>query len=102
MAAHALTVQHGDDLAAADFATLATVRRTLLGLLEHGCITELDIYASSTETTWSYRRGTEDPGGIMAGIVDLVRALEPGWPFRVDGPPLPGADAERIAELEGE
>lgn len=79
---HTLTVWHGDDLAGGEVRTLMTVRRTLTGMLHHGFISDFETHATSTETTWSYHRGTEDPGGIMRGLMDLLETLEPGWPYR--------------------
>jgi hypothetical protein len=73
-----LAVRHGDDLGRADFDALQTIRRTLLGLMGHGLIAELNTYSDHDMTEWSFRPGTEDPDGIMAGLLDTVRAIGPG------------------------
>ena len=76
---YGLTVSHGDDMGAADFRVLATMRRTLLGLMSHGFIGALETHADSTTTTWSFEAGSEDPGEILAGLVDTVKTLAPWW-----------------------
>lgn len=74
---YALSATHGDDLSGADHRALATIRRTMLGLLEHGFITELNTYSGACVTEWSYLPGTEHPDQILAGLVDTVRAIAP-------------------------
>ena len=73
-----LAVRHGDDLGKADTEVLQIIRRTLLGLLGHGVITELNTYSDHVMTEWSFRPGSEDPGGIMVALLDTVRVIAPG------------------------
>lgn len=80
---HYLTAWHGDQLTGGDFRTLETVRRTLLGLMSHGTVADFETYSNSTETTWSYNAGDEDPAGIMLGLVDTLRVMAPGWAVSV-------------------
>jgi hypothetical protein len=81
---YSLTAEHGDVLDGEDFQTLQVIRRTLLGLMEHGFIRELNTYSDSTSTQWSYIRGSEDPAQTMAGLVDTVKALAPDWDIEVE------------------
>jgi hypothetical protein len=77
-----LTARHGDDLAEADFAALGTMRRTLLGLLDHGSIVELNTYSGTGETVWSYQEGDEDGSGVMLGLLTVLKAVAPDdWIF---------------------
>jgi hypothetical protein len=81
-----LTVKHGDDLDQAEADALQVIRRTLLGLMGHGFITDLNTYGNSDLTQWSYQRGTEDPGGIMAGLLDTLQVIAlPHWVIEVSG-----------------
>lgn len=72
-----LAVRHGD-LRKADTEVLQIIRRTLLGLAGHGVITEVDTYSDDVTTQWSFRPGSEDPGGIMVGLLDTLRVIAPG------------------------
>jgi hypothetical protein len=47
-------------------------------MLGHGFIADLNTYSDHDTTEWSFRPGTEDPAGIMAGLLDTVRAIAPG------------------------
>ena len=83
---YALSATHGDDLNGADHKALATIRRTMLGLLEHGFITELNTYSGACVTEWSFLAGSEHPGQILEGLADTVRAIAPdGWIVRTTG-----------------
>ena len=72
-----LTARHGDELDADDHTALQVIRRTLLGMLGHGFITELNTFSGSDTTVWSYRSGTEDGGQIMVGLLDTVGVIAP-------------------------
>jgi hypothetical protein len=89
-----VTVEHGDDLGAEDYAALQTVRRTLLGMLGHGVIASFETYAGHDRTTWSYRQGSEDGGGIHAGLLDVLHHIAPrGWRITTAATP-PGRPPE--------
>jgi hypothetical protein len=92
VSAYRLTVTHGDTLDAADFAALQTVRRTLLGLLDHGSIAALETFAGSEVTVWSFAAGTEDLAGITAGLSDVLEVIAPAH-WRITHDPAPPARA---------
>jgi hypothetical protein len=72
-----LRARHGDDLDGDDFHALQTIRRTLLGMLDHGFIVDFNTYSNHDLTEWSYRSGTEDGRDILAGLFAMVRAIAP-------------------------
>lgn len=83
-ATYALTVSvAGREMFGPDFRTMDAVRRTLLGLASHGFVTDVESHSDATSATWSYHAGSEDPGGIMDGLVTVVKQLAPTWAWRV-------------------
>jgi hypothetical protein len=74
-----VAVHYGYPLDAQGFRALRTVRRTLLGLLSHGAITDLETVTSARShiTEWSWRAGSEDPEGVRAGLLDVLAAIAP-------------------------
>jgi hypothetical protein len=78
-----VAVFHGDELGPDDFRALQTVRRTLLGMLHHGFITELETCSRPDVTEWSWHRGTIEPEGIRDGLLDTLAVIAPeGWAIR--------------------
>jgi hypothetical protein len=80
MTVYAVTVTYGHDLRTEDFDALRVIRRTLLGLMDHGVVTEVSTHTDDQTATWSYRPGSEDPAQVMLGLLDTVHAIAPeGW-----------------------
>jgi hypothetical protein len=78
-----VAVSHGSELGADDVLALRVVRRTLLGALHHGFITELETHSRTGVTVWSWCRGTEEPEGIRLGLLDVLAAIAPAdWDVR--------------------
>lgn len=78
-----VAVCHGAELGADDLRALAVVRRTLVGMLHHGFITELETHSRTETTEWSWRRGSEGPEGIRLGLLDTLAAIAPeSWEVR--------------------
>lgn len=73
-----LAVRHGDQMGKADLEVLQIIRRTLLGLVHHGTIDQLDTYSNHVMTEWSFRPGSEDPAGIIDGLIHVLRVIAPG------------------------
>jgi hypothetical protein len=79
-----LRIVHGDDLGEADFAGLQTIRRTLLGLVDHGFITSFSTYGGHELTEYWLSPGDEDLDQGMLGLLDVATALNPGhWQVSV-------------------
>ena len=82
--AYTVTARHGEDLDADDHTVLQTIRRTLLGLLDHGFIVDLNTYSGQAVTVWSFREGTEDGPQLVAGLLDALEVIAPEqWEIEV-------------------